>query len=276
VKRLGESYGISVRKACRALDWHRSTHHYRSRRADTTELRRRIRELALSRPRYGYRRIHILLRREGRKVNHKKTYRRYKEERLSLRIPRKKRKYASVVRVPPRKPERPNELWAIDFMSDAQTDGRRFRVFTVIDVSPRKSLSVTAERTFPSRKETAVLDRLIAESGKPEVITLDNGTEFTSKHFDAWAYQRSIKLDFIRPGKPVENCFIESFNGRVRDECLNVHWFETLDEARKILEDWRSDYNEMRPHSSLADQVPKSYLDELLEVTNVARTLIAI
>jgi len=134
-----------------------------------------MRELALSRPRYGYRRLHILLRRERWSMNLKKTYRLYKEERLSLRVPRKKRKYASVVRIPPRKPERPNELWAIDFMSDAQIDGRKFRVLTVIDICSRKALSVTAERSFPSRKATAVLDRLIAEHGKPDVITLDNG-----------------------------------------------------------------------------------------------------
>ena len=121
-----------------------------------------------------------------------------------------------------------------------------------------------------------MLDRLIAEQGKPDVITLDNGTEFTSKHFDAWAYQRGTKLDFIRPGKPVENCFIESFNGRVRDECLNVHWFETLDEARRILEDWRMDYNVMRPHSSLSDQVPRAYLDDLGKVRNGLQKQVAI
>ncbi len=235
-----------------------------------------MRELALSRPRYGYRRLYVLLRREGWKVNHKKVYRLYTDERLSLRIRKKKRKYASVVRVPPPTPERPNQLWAIDFMSDSQIDGRKFRVFTVIDICSREALSVTAERSFPSRKATAVLDRLISEQGKPDVITLDNGTEFTCKHFDAWAYQRGIKLDFIRPGKPVENCFVESFNGRVRDECLNVHWFETLDEARRILEDWRRDYNEMRPHSSLSDQVPKSYLDDLLQVRNGSQELVTI
>ncbi len=235
-----------------------------------------MRELALSRPRYGYRRLYILLRREGWKVNHKKVYRLYTDERLSLRIRKKKRKYASVVRVPPPKPAKPNQLWAIDFMSDSQINGRKFRVFTAVDVCSREALSVTAERSFPSSKATAVLDRVIGEQGKPEVITLDNGTEFTCKHFDAWANQRGIKLDFIRPGKPVENCFIESFNGRLRDECLNVHWFESLDEARRILEDWRTDYNEMRPHSSLSDQVPKSYLDELLQVRNRPQELVRV
>ena len=264
-----------MRKACRALSWPRSSHRYRSQAQDTRPLRRRMRELALARPRYGYRRIHILLLREGWKLNHKKVYRIYREERLALRIRRKKRKYASVVRVPPPKPERPDQQWAIDFVSDALADGRKFRVLTVMDVCSREALAVTAQTSFPSVKVTAILHRLIHGRRRPSVITLDNGTEFTSKHFDAWAYRNNIKLDFIRPGKPVENCFIESFNGRLRDECLNVHWFETLDEARLILEDWRRDFNETRPHSSLSDRVPKLYLQNLLGIRKPALKSIA-
>lgn len=264
VRRVIEDFQVSVQKTCRALSWSWSSYYYRSKTADTTALRQRMRELALARPRYGYRRIHILLLREGWTLNHKKAYRIYTEERLVLRIRRKKRKYASVIRIPPSKPSRSNQHWAVDFMSDALANGLRFRVFTVIDVFSREALATCAARSFTSTSVTAILDRLILERRKPDVITLDNGTEFTSKRFDAWAYSSQIKLDFIRPGKPVENCYIESFNGRLRDECLNVHWFETLDEARRILEDWRRDFNQMRPHSSLSDQVPTSYLDELL------------
>jgi len=180
------------------------------------------------------------------------------------------------VRVPPPKPHRPNQRWALDFVGDALIDGRKFRVLTVIDVFTREALSAAAERSFPSRKVTAVLDRLILERAQPDVITLDNGTEFTCKHFDAWAYQRGLKLDFIRPGKPVNNCFIESFNGRLRDECLSVHWFQAIDEARRILKTWRMDFNAVRPHSSLSDQVPQSYLQSLLEVGKTPCTLVTI
>lgn len=270
MKRVVEAYGISVRKACWALDWPRSSHHYRSTAADTTALRMRMRELAMARPRYGYRRIHVLLGREGWHVNHKKILRLYREEGLSLRIRRKKRKSASWLRVPPPRPARTDERWAVDFMSDALINGQRFRVMTVIDVHSRECVALDAARSFPSARATAILDRSISERSKPSILTLDNGTEFTCKHFDAWAYQRKISLDFIRPGKPVENCFIESFNGRLRDECLNMHWFVGLDEARQVLEDWRRDYNTTRPHSSLADRVPAAYVQQLLGLSSAA------
>jgi putative transposase len=226
----------------------------------------RLRELAGARPRWGYRRLHILLRREGWLVNHKKVLRLYREEGLMLRIRRRKRKLASWVRVPPPGPSRPNERWTLDFVSDALSDGRRMRILTVLDVMSRESLAVEAATSFPSTRVTLVLDRLMARKGKPSMITLDNGTEFTGRHFDAWAYRNGIRLDFIRPGRPVENAHIESFNGRLRDECLNTHWFAGLDEARQILEDWRRDYNETRPHSSLADLVPSEYLAQLLDL----------
>lgn len=174
-----------------------------------------------------------------------------------------------MVRVPT-KPTRPKERWAIDFMSDALISGRKFRVLTVIDLYSREALAVSARMSFPATEVTTVLDRIGFNRSKPVTITPDNGTEFAGKHFDAWAYQRNIKLDFIRPGKPIENCFIESFNGRVRDECLSMHWFESLDEARSILEDWRRDHNQTRPHSSLLDRVPKAYLESLLEVGIIA------
>ncbi len=203
-------------------------------------------------------------------MNHKKILRIYREEGLSLRIRRKKRKSASWTRVPPPRPSRPDERWALDFMSDALIDGSRFRVLAVIDVCTRQCVALDAARSFPAARVTAVLDRSIAERSQPMLLTTDNGTEFTSKRFDAWAYKRGIGLDFIRPGKPVENCFIESFNGRLRDECLNMHWFAGLDEARQVLEDWRRDYNTMRPHSSLADRVPAAYVQQLLGLSPAA------
>lgn len=151
------------------------------------------------------------------------------------------------------RPLGPNEQWTLDFVTDALADGRRFRVLTVLDVFSRQCLALDAATHFPAARVTLVLDRIIVQRSQPNVMTLDNGPEFAGRHFDAWAYKRGIRLDFIRPGRPVENAFIESFNGRLRDECLNAHWWHGLDEARRDLEDWRHDYNERRPHSSLAD-----------------------
>ncbi len=230
----------------------------------------RMKELAVARPRYGYRRLHVLLRREGWMVNPKRVLRLYREEGLTLRIPRKKRKYASWVRVPLPRPLGPNEQWTLDFVTDARADGRRFRVLTVLDVFSRQCLALDAATHFPAARVTLVLDRIIGQRSQPSVMTLDNGPEFAGRHFDAWAYHRGIRLDFIRPGRPVENAFIESFNGRLRDECLNAHWWQDLDEARRDLEDWRRDYNERRPHSSLADLVPSAYVASLLGVSPTA------
>ncbi len=227
----------------------------------------RLKELALARPRYGYRRLQILLGREGWRVNHKKVLRLYREEGLTLRIPRQKRKYASWVRVPLPRPTKPNQQWTADFVSDALADGRRFRVLTVLDVCSRECLALEAATSFPAARVTRTLDGVIGERGRPEVLTLDHGTEFTGRHFDAWAYRQGIRVDFIRPGRPVENAFIESFNGRLRDECLNTHWWQDLDEARRALEDWRRDDNEVRPHSSLSDLVPSAYVAALVGLT---------
>jgi putative transposase len=211
--------------------------------------------------------LHILLGREGWHVKHKKVLRLYREEGLTLRIPRQKRTCASWVRVPLPRPTQPNQQWTADFVSDALADGRRIRVLTVLDVCSRECLALAAAGSFPASRVTQALDGVIAKRGTPTVITLDHGTEFTGRHFDAWAYRQGIRIDFIRPGHPVENAFIESFNGRLRDECLNIHWWQDLDEARQALEDWRRDYNEMRPHSSLADLVPAAYVAVLLGST---------
>lgn len=223
----------------------------------------RLRELAMARPRYGYRRLWVLLRREGWRVNHKRVLRLYREEGLLVRT-RRRRKITCQARHPLPRPDRINERWAMDFMMDELKDGRRIRIFNVIDCYSREALITQADHSLPAAKVTAALDRMIFERGLPNSITCDNGTEFTSRHFDAWAYEHRITLDFIRPGRPVENGTIESFNGRLRDECLSQHWFESLAEARDILQAWRTDYNEVRPHSSLENRTPKEVAERVL------------
>ncbi len=218
----------------------------------------RLRELALDRPRYGYRRLTILLRREGWHVNAKRVYRLYREEGLTVRVKRRK-KLASHARVRPPVAGQVNERWSMDFVADSLSDGRRIRVLTIIDSFTRECLALKVAKSLPSQSVTEALNCVIDQRGAPRIIQVDNGTEFTSNHFDAWAYCRGIDVDFIRPGKPVDNAHIESFNGRLRDECLNSRWFESLDDARQALQAWRWDYNEVRPHSSLGDMPPSAF-----------------
>jgi putative transposase len=237
----------------------RSTFRYQSRRADCSALVQRLRELAFARPRYGYERLHVLLKREGWHVNRKKVYRLYKLSGLMVRTKRR-RKHAAHMRTTPGQPARPNERWAMDFVSDSLADGRKLRVLTALDIYSRECLTLTVDGSLPATKVTQALDRVIAERGKPAMITIDNGTEFTSNHFDAWAFEHKIALDFIHPGRPVENGYIESFNGRLRDECLNTSWFQSLEDARAALEAWRLDYNCVRPHSRLGGLPPATYV----------------
>ena len=213
----------------------------------------------MSRPRFGYRRIWVLLRREGWKVNHKLVYRIYHEEGLEVRFKRRKKR-ASHTRVPLPEPSRRNDQWALDFVSDTLESGRRYRALTVIDLYSRECVAIEVAFKMSSELVTTVLDRAIKRRTKPQSLTTDNGPEFRSNHFDAWAYGRGIQLDFIRPGRPVENAFIESFNGSLRDECLNAEWFADLGEAARAIEAWRIDYNEVRPHSSLGHLPPARYL----------------
>jgi len=231
---------------------------YQSRRDPQEELRQRLRELAGSRPRYGYRRLTVMLRREGWKVNAKRVYRIYREENLGVHTAKRKKRGAHV-RVPLPEPTRPNQRWSMDFVSDRLADGRWFRILTVIDQYTRECLCAYADRSQTGEKVVAQMKRLAAMRGMPESITTDNGGEFAGKAMEAWAYQNSVKLDLIRPGKPVENGYIESFNGRLRDECLNGEIFFDLADAREKLERWREDYNERRPHSSLADRTPAEF-----------------
>jgi putative transposase len=241
----------------------KSTWYYRHHRRPDGPLRLRLRELAMARPRYGYRRLHVLLGREGWKVGHERVYRIYREENLRVRTKRR-RKLAAYTRAQPALPQAPRERWAIDFVSDALADGRRFRVLTVLDLFSRECVGLFAAVSFDAEAAALALDQAIGRGKKPEILTLDNGTEFTARAFDAWAHHRGIRLDFIRPGRPIENGFIESFNGRLRDECLNQHWFLSLGEAREQLAAWCREYNEARPHSSLGNLTPTEYLRTLL------------
>jgi len=251
-------YQVSERRACRVAAVKRSTMRYRSQAKDQTPLRQRLRELAASRVRYGYRRLHVLLRREGWRVNAKRVYRLYREEGLSLRLKRPKKR-VSVPRVTPPPAARPNERWSIDFLRDSLADGRAFRIFTVVDNVSKVSPAIEAAFSIKGEAVVAVLDRLKATVGVPKRLAVDNGPEFISKALDAWAYQNGVALEFSRPGKPTDNAFVESFNGHFRQECLDQHWFASLEEARQIIETWRIEYNTERPHQALKYGTPTDF-----------------
>lgn len=226
---------------------------------DEDLIRNRLKELAQVRRRFGYRRLHTLLQREGFTINHKRVLRLYRLENLSIRI-RRRHKLASVARVELPQATKPNQRWSMDFLSDALSDGRKIKVLTIVDDYSHKCYATEVDTSINGRRVCEVLNRIAMFSGLPEVITIDNGPEFIGKALDAWAYQRGIKLRFIRPGKPVENAYIESFNGKFRDECLNENWFTSLDHARQTIETWRVDYNNQRPHSSLNYMTPEEFL----------------
>jgi len=266
VAELVAGHQLSRRRAAGLLQLQRSVYYYRSRAKDMTALRMRLRDLAASRPCYGYRRLHVLLQREGWLLNHKKVWRLYRAENLMVRT-RKKKHRASRLRLLPAMPTRQNQRWSIDFVADQLATGRRFRVFTMLDIFSRQSPGIRVDFSLPATAVTIALDKAMATKGQPEVITLDNGTEFTSRHFDAWAFKRGIRLDFIAPGRPVENAFIESFNDKLRNECLNLYWFQSLDEAQRIVGDWRKEYNKTRPHSSLGNLAPDTYVAQLTRGT---------
>jgi putative transposase len=236
----------------------RKTLVYHSRRPPQDALRQRLRELAASRVRFGYRRLTVILRREGWRVNPKRVYRLYTEDGLTVRTKTRK-KLARRSRVVTPKAMRPNQKLSMDFMSAKLLDGRWFRVLTVIDQFTRECLALVADRALNGHKVALALSQIVAERGTPESITADNGSEFASRAMDAWSYQHGIRLEFIRPGRPVENGYIESFNGRLRDACLNVETFFDLTDVRDKLERWRQDYNQVRPHSALADRSPEEF-----------------
>lgn len=262
---------MSERRACRVLGAHRSSVRYRRHQGDDEALRVRLRQLAADRRRFGYRRLWVLLRREGMLVNHKRIYRLYREEGLSVRR-RSRKRVAREVRLPLLVPEGPNERWCLDFVSDSLAWGRKIRLLPVIDVFTREALAIEVDTSLPGTRVVEVLERLVREQGEePLEILLDNGPELTSRALDQWAYQRGVRLRFIEPGKPVQNAWMESFNSRLRDECLNEHWFLSLADARRIVEAWRMDYNRTRPHSSLGNRTPEEYR----ELTQRTRSQVA-
>jgi putative transposase len=232
---------------------------YKSRKKTQEPLIRRLRELAATYVRYGYRRLTVLLRREGWKISAKRVYRLYDEENLKVRSTERK-KIARRQRVPQAQASGPNHCWSADFVSDKLADGRTIRILTVVDQFTRECVALEMDRSMNGPKVVSALNRAIVErGGSPQSITLDNGSEFAGRAMEAWAIQTGVQLCFTRPGRPVENGFIESFNGRLRDECLNVEWFTSLEEAREKLAEWREHYNHQRPHSALDDRAPATF-----------------
>ena len=262
IEYLRVCYRVRVRRACRVISAPRSTLYYRSLKDEQAILRKRIREIAAIRMRYGYKRIHTLLKREGWAVNHKRVYRLYCEEGLQMRHKRPRRRVSAKIREERTDVVRPNQCWSMDFMTDELFDGRRIRVLTIVDNFSRVSPFIGVGFRYKGYDVVSALATATRLYGMPERIQLDNGPEFVSKEMDLWAYASGVVLDFSRPGKPTDNAFIESFNGRFRDECLNSHWFLSLADAERKIEDWRRDYNLVRPHSSIGDVSPLAFYQE--------------
>lgn len=247
---------MSVRRACSTLKIDRSLYTYQSRRGDQAGLKNRIKEITETRVRYGYRRVHVLLRREGWSVNAKRIYRLYKEMGLQLRNKVPKRRVKAKLRDDRSTATRINQIWAMDFVHDQLATGRKIRILTVVDTYSRFSPAVDPRFSYRGEDVVRALERICREVGYPRSIRVDQGSEFISRDLDLWAYQKDVILDFSRPGKPTDNAFIESFNGKFRTECLNTHWFMSLDDARIKMEAWRRDYNEVRPHSAIGHKTP--------------------
>ena len=258
VAHLCQAHEVSQRRACRAVGADRTSMRYRSVRADDAGLRARLRELAAVRRRFGYRRLLVLLRREGTRINHKKLRRLYREERLQVRR-RGGRKRALGTRAPLVLPQGPNQRWSLDFLSDTLSDSRRFRILAVVDDFTRECLALVADTSLSGVRVGRELDILVARRGKPHSIVSDNGTELTSMAILSWSQETSIDWHYIAPGKPTQNAFVESFNGRLRDELLNETLFASLDHARLALAAWRDDYNTVRPHSAIGNVPPAVY-----------------
>jgi putative transposase len=249
---LMQRYGASQTQACAVLRISRSVYNYRSRARDARPLVQRIKEIAATRVHYSYRRVHVLLRREGWKDNCKRVYRLYRAEGLSLRHCRPRRNKSARLRQPKQLVLAINEIWSMDFVADALFDGRRLRALTVVDNYTRECLAIEVGQSLKGEDVVRTLVRITTVRGQPKTIKSDNGSEFISKAMDRWAYGSRVELDFSRPGKPTDNAKVESFNGRFRAECLNSHWFLSLADAQRKIETWRQYYNEVRPHSALA------------------------
>jgi putative transposase len=251
--------GTSLRRACRVIGLSTATWRYQRHVDPTnTQLLERLQAHAAERPRFGYRRLHTLVDREGLQVNHKRVYGVYRSAGLQVRRRRRKR-LTRGQRMPLALPSRRGERWSMDFMVDTLADGRGFRTLNIVDDFTRECLAIEVDRSLPGLRVVRVLDRLAEMIGLPDILVMDNGPEFSGRALDTWAYARGVQLRFIRPGKPIENAFVESFNGKFRDECLNEHWFASVAEARTLIEAWRVDYNTVRPHSALAGQTPQQF-----------------
>ena len=252
-----ETFGISERRACGLFGVWRSSCRYRHKPNGNEELREQLVSLAHERPRFGYRRLGVLLAREGKQVNHKRLFRIYREAGLSVKRNRRKK----LVRIGVSQPvlSTPNEEWSLDFVCDALANGRSVRVLSIVDNFTRECVALEADTSFASQRVTRVLEDVIARRGAPKALRMDNGPELTSRQFLAWCMERKIAMNHIQPGKPMQNGHIESFNGRLRDECLNANWFRNLFEARHKIAYWRDDYNSARPHSSLAYRTPGEF-----------------
>ncbi len=250
---------MGVTRACGLVGISRSAFRYESKRAEANaHLSARLAALAAEKRRYGYRRLHVLIRREGHVVNWKRLYRLYRDAGLAVRR-RKRKRIGPVERRPLPKPTMPNVSWSMDFVSDGLANGRRLRCLTIVDDCTRECLAIEVDTSLPGTRVAATFERLAELRGLPQSITVDHGPEFEGRVLDAWAYARGVRLAFIRPGKPVENAYIESFNGRLRDECLNEHWFMNMAHARSVIERWRIEYNTERPHSALGYLTPAQY-----------------
>ena len=261
---LEKAYRMSQRRACGVVGFVRSSCRYLSRRGDEMEIRTRLVELAAERPRYGYRRLCDLLRREQ-VINHKRVHRLYRLEGLAVRRRRRKR-VASVQRKPLEPSSAPNQEWSMDFMSDTLATGRVFRTLNIVDDFTRECLAIEVDTSLPGLRVVRVLERLAAERGLPGRLVVDNGPEFACRVMDQWVYDHGVELHFIAPGRPMQNAFVESFNGKFRDECLNQHWFTSLGDARRTIEEWRIDYNDVRPHGSLGRIPPATFAARFAEL----------
>jgi putative transposase len=257
VRAIQAKFRLSERRACELVGLGRATCRYETRRAEWPALRERLHALASERRRFGYRRLYILLRREGYRVNLKRVYRLYRDDGLAVRRRRRRRRVARGT--PLAGPTRINECRSLDFLLDTLEDGRRVRLLAVVDDFTRACLAIEVDTSIGGRRVVEVLQRLVETRARPAVLITDNGPEFVGRALDAWAYAQGIRLHFIEPGKPNQNAYVESFNGRFRDECLNEHWFLSLAHTRQIVEAWRLDYNAVRPHSSLGNVSPTEF-----------------
>lgn len=262
VVEMAITYQTSERRACSGLGWSRSSHRYRSVADPQKVLRMRLKELAGVRIGYGYRRLHVLLQREGWLVNHKRVYRLYREEGLALRKKPPRRRVACVKREIKPTAVAKTDCWSMDFVSDQLFDGRRLRVLTLVDNHTRESLALHVGQRIRGIDVVQIMERVTKQHGIPKRIQVDNGPEFISKDLDRWAYWNHVELDFSRPGKPTDNAMIEAFNSRFRQECLNEHWFMSLPDAQEKIEGWRQDYNHNRPHSALDYKSPAAFVAE--------------